>query len=387
MSEATPGALHGLTIVEIAERPAGEYTAKLLADFGAEVIKVERPGGAPTRAMAPLRHGESALFHYLNANKKSVVLDLADAADRATLDRLLARANALVDDHGDDWVEARGLTPAAIAEAHPHLVHCLVTPFGQGAPREWQNAQSLTLVNASGWAYHSPSETPHEQPPLKGPGRFLADYEGGIDAAMCLAASLLRQRLTGKGQFIDVSQDEALLNRIDCVLDRMLAGDVEPSLDRIAYDMGGPQTSFACRDGHVYLFMTTRTHWNGLCGLMGNPAWAAEFREDWLEFDCTRDNVERFRAHFCAWIATQDKHPVTEAAQKAGVAMVPVNTAADLPHNEQFIHRGFFQQAAHPVFGEVSYPTACYKLSATPVRIASPAPALGEHDSEAEALR
>jgi len=383
MTELPPGALHGLTIIEIAERPAGEYAAKLLADFGAEVIKVERPGGAPTRAMGPFRDGESALFHYLNANKKSVVLDLTQPADRATLDRLLARANALVDDHAEDWVAAHGVTPAAIAATHPHLVHCLVTPFGQGAPKEWQNAQSLTLVNASGWAYHSPSETPHTLPPLKGPGRFLADYEGGIDAAMCLLASLHRQRHSGKGQFIDVSQDEALLNRIDCVLDRMLAGDVEPSVERTAYDMGGPQTAFACRDGHVYLFMTTKTHWNGLCGLMGNPAWAAEFREDWLEFDCTRENVTRFRDHFRQWIATQDKHPVTEAAQKAGVAMVPVNTAADLPHNEQFIHRGFFQQADHPVFGPVSYPTACYKLSRTPVRVASPAPALGADNSEA----
>ena len=99
-------ALNGITIIETAERPAGEYTAKLLADFGATVIKVERPGGAPTRHMGPLREGESALFAWLNANKKSVVLDLADPADRATLDRLLARAHALVDDHGDGQAHA-----------------------------------------------------------------------------------------------------------------------------------------------------------------------------------------------------------------------------------------------------------------------------------------
>jgi crotonobetainyl-CoA:carnitine CoA-transferase CaiB-like acyl-CoA transferase len=269
-----------------------------------------------------------------------------------------------------------------VAEAHPHLVHCIVTPFGQGAPAEWQNCQPINMTSASGWAYHSPSETPHEKPPLKGPGRFFADYEGGIDAAMCVLASLYRQRETGKGQFIDVSQDEALLNRIDCVLDRMLAGDVEPSLDRTAYDMGGPQKSFPCKDGHVYLFMTTKTHWNGLCSLMGNPEWTGEFREDWLEFDCTRENVKKFRELFRTWIAEQEKLPVTEAAQKAGVAMVPVNTAADLPLNEQFVHRGFFQEAEHPAFGKVAYPTVPYKLSATPVRITSPAPALGANNAE-----
>jgi len=378
------GALTGLVIVEIAGRPAGEYTGKLLADFGAEVIKVEPPGGSPTRSMGPFRNGESALFAYLNTNKKSVVLDLADAADRATLDRLLARANGLIDDHDEAWGATHGLTSDAVAQAHPHLVHLIVTPFGQGAPPEWNRLEPINVVNASGWAYHTPSETPDDKPPLKGPGRFLADYEAGIDSALAMLASLHRQRHTGKGQFIDISQDEVLLNRIDCVLDRMLAGEAEPGLERTAYDMGGPMTAFACKDGHVYLFMTTTIHWNGLRELMGDPDWAKTFREDWLEFDCTPPNVAKFREHFRPWIARQEKIPITEAAQKAGVAMVPVNTAADLPQNEQFIARGFFQQGEHPAFGTVAYPTVPYKMSRTRVTIASPAPSLGADNAETE---
>lgn len=384
-----PGALSGLVVIETAERVSGEYASKLLADLGAEVIKVERPGGAPTRAMGPYKAGESALFAYLNANKKSVVLDLEKTGDRAMLDRLLARANALIDDHDEAWTKAHGLTSDAVASAHPHLVHCLVTPFGQGAPVEWQNARSINVINAGGWAYHSPSETPDSKPPLKGAGRFLSDYEAGIDAALCTLSSLLRQRRAPDGepggQFIDVSEVEVQLNRIDCVLDRMLAGDVEPSTSRTAYDMGGPGTSFACADGHVFLFMTTRHHWKALCELMGNPEWTKEFREDWLEFDCTAQNVAKFRQPFAEWASRQQKLPITEAAQKAGVAMVPVNTAADLPRHEQFMDRGFFQTGNHPAFGEVSYPTACYRMSATPVRVATPAPALGANTEELEA--
>ena len=380
-------ALAGITIVEIAERPSGEYTGKLLSDFGAEIIKVERPGGAPTRAMGPHRDGESALFAYLNTNKKSVVLDLEKADDRAMLNTLLARANGLIDDHDEQWGTVHGLTSHAIADAHPHLVHLIVTPFGQGAPPEWQNLQPINVTNASGWAYHSPTETPDGKPPLKGPGRFFANYEAGIDSAMALLASLYRQRQTGKGQFIDMSEDEVLLNRIDCVLDRMLAGDVEPNIDRTAYDMGGPMTSFACADGHVYVFMTTVGHWNNLCELMGNPGWAGAFREDWLEFDCTKPNVAKFRENFAPWIARQSKISITEAAQKAGVPMVPVNTAEDLPKNVQFIDRGFFQEAEHPVFGTVSYPTVPYRMSVTPVRISTPAPALGADSAELEADR
>ncbi|MDG2002471.1 MAG: CoA transferase [Novosphingobium sp.] len=370
-------ALAGLTIVEIAGRPAGEYTGKLLADFGAEVIKVEPPEGSPTRQMGPFKNGVSALFEFFNTNKKSVVLDLENKADCVTLDRLLARANGLIDDHDEVWGKSHGLTSGEVATAHPHLVHLAVTPFGQGAPAEWQKAEPINVINASGWAYHSPSETPDDKPPLKGPGRFLADYEAGVDSALALLASLHRQRQTGKGQFIDISADEVLLNRIDCVLDRMLAGEAEPGLERTAYDMGGPMTAFACKDGHVYLFMTTQVHWLELRALMGDPDWAKEFRDDWLEFDCTPENVRKFRTGFRPWIAKQVKIPITEAAQKAGVAMVSINTAAELPRNEQFIARGFFQEVEHPAFGKVAYPTVPYKLSKTPVRITSPAPALG----------
>ncbi len=371
------GALHGTVVVEVAERVGGEYTAKLLAELGAEVIKIECPGGAPTRAMGPHKDGVSAVFGFFNTGKKSLVLDLAAPADRATLDRLLARAHVLIDDHDEVWGRLHGLTPGEVAAAHPHLVHCQVTPFGQGAPAEWQIARPINVINAGGWAYHSPSEAKADKPPLKGAGRFLSDYEAGIDAATCILASLHRQNRTGSGQFIDISEVEVQLNRTDCVLDRMLAGDVEPSRERTAYDMGGPAACFACKDGHVYLIMTTKGHWQALCALMGQPGWAKDFPQDWLEFHCTRDRVDLFRAQFRTWIALQGKLAITEAAQKAGLAMVPINTAADLPKNEQFIHRGYFQEV-----NGLTYPGLPFRMSATSVRISGPAPALGSHRAD-----
>ena len=366
------GALAGTMVIEVAERPAGEYTAKLLAELGADVIKVERPGGAPTRAMGPHKDGQSAVFGFFNTGKKSIVLDLGDGADRTTLDSLLARAHVLIDDHDELWGTARRLASADVAAAHPHLVHCIITPFGQGAPREWQKAHPINVINAGGWAYHSPTEAKPDKPPLKGAGRFLPDYEAGIDAATCVLASLHRQRKSRSGQFIDISEVEVQINRIDCVLDRMLAGDAEPSHERTAYDMGGPATCFACKDGHVYLFMTTQSHWQALGKLMGNPEWFGQFEADWLEFHCTTERVEQFRALFRPWIAQQTKLAITEAAQKAGLAMVPINTAADLPKNEQFIHRGFFQTVAG-----LTYPGLPFRMSATPARIQGPAPSPG----------
>jgi crotonobetainyl-CoA:carnitine CoA-transferase CaiB-like acyl-CoA transferase len=365
----SPGALAGLLVVETAERPAGEMTAKLLADFGAEVIKIERPGGAPTRSMGPFADGRSTLFAYLNTNKRSLVLDLATPADRATLDALLARAHGLIDDHDEDWCAAHGLVPGA----YPGLVHCLVTPFGQGAPKEWRNARPINVINAGGWAWHSPSETPPDKPPLKGAGRFMPDYDAAIDAAIATSASLLHLRRSGKGQFIDISEVQTQINRVDCVLGRMLAGEAEPGLERTAYDMGGPGKAFAARDGYVYLFMTSGAHWQGLLKLMGEPDWATAYPADWLEFHCYPDRVADFRENFAAWVKDQPMHGVSDAGQKLGVAIVPVNSAADLPMHPQFIHRGFFQQ-----LDGLAHPTVPYRLSATPVRLTSPAPTLGE---------
>ncbi len=360
------GALAGLVLIETASRVCGEYAGKLLADLGAEVIKVEPPSGAATRQFGPFHQGESTLYAYLNTGKRVVTLDLAQ--DRTRLDALLANAHGMIDDHLPGWCREHRMTQGEIATAHPHLVHTLITPFGQQAPEDWQIARPLNVINAGGWAWHTPSETAPDKAPLKGAGRFLTDYEAGIDAAIATLASLRRQRQTGAGQFIDISEVGVQLNRIDCVLDRMLAGEQEPSASRHAYDMGGPGTSFATKDGHVFLLMTTKAHWLGLVGLMGKPEWASQFRDDWLEFDCTPDNVARFRAGFTPWMALQEKLPITVAAQKAGVPMVPVNTAADLPKHEQFKHRSYFQDV-----DGLAWPGAPYRLSATPVTPGIPA--------------
>jgi len=380
-------ALTGMRIIELAETPAGEYCGKLLADFGAELIKIERPGGSPTRSLARVGGVEpaveaSSLFAYLNTNKKSVALDLSSDAGVARLKSLLAGAAAVIDDRGADAANRLGLSPEAIASLYPDLVCCLITPFGREAPADWSSAKSLNVFHASGWGYHTPSNADPERPPLKGAGCYNADFEGGLDAAIATFACLFRREATGEGEFVDVSQQSALLSRIDSVLGLFLAGEDTPRRSRLAYDMPGPAASYACADGNVYLFMTSRAHWQGLCKLMGSPAWAEEYDQDWLEFGITDERVADFQRNFAEWIADKHKIAVSEEAQKLGVALVPLNSPADLLDSPQFQHRGFFQKLAHPVLGEALYPTVPYQLSATPARLTRPAPRLGEHTRE-----
>jgi len=367
-------ALTGIRIVELAESVAGEYCGKLLADFGAEVIKIERPGGSPTRAMAPLVGDgggpeRSAVFAYLNTNKRSVQLDVEETE---LLHRIIATADAVVGE----------LPVSELATRHPNVVFCSVTPYGIQAPPELHNAKSFNVFHASGWGLHTPSHADPAKPPLKGPGRFLADYEAGLDAALCVASSLFWQLHTGAGQFIDVSAHAVLASRADCVLGRFITGEVTPENTRDDYDQQGPASFFACADGFVYLYMTSGNHWAGLKILMGQPDWLNEFEDDWLEFSVTPEKVARFHHGFAAWVRELGKDAASEEAQRLGVPLVPVTSAADLKTSPQYRHRGFFHDVTHPVLGGAVYPGVPYLLSASPARIVSAAPALGEHTDE-----
>lgn len=375
-------ALTGFRIVEVAERVAGEYCGKLLADLGADVIKVERPGwGSPTRAMAPLIGGDdgperSALFAYLNTSKRSVEFDAAATHE------LIATADAVIDDHSATWASEHGLTAAEVARRHPHVVFCAVTPFGRTAPIALDNAVGLNVFHASGWGYHTPSHADPDRPPLKGPGRFLTDYEGALDAALCVMSALFDRMHTGRGEYIDVSAQAVMVSRADCILGRFIAGEIAPQNRRDDYDQAGPATFFASSDGFVYLYMTNRAHWLGLKTLMGTPAWLDEFEDDWLEFGVTPQKVADFRRGFAYWMRDRPGEDTAESAQGLGVPLVPVNGAAELLRSPQYRHREFFCDVTHPALGTSAYPTVGYRLSATPARIARPAPGLGQHTDE-----
>jgi crotonobetainyl-CoA:carnitine CoA-transferase CaiB-like acyl-CoA transferase len=381
-------ALTGIRIVELAESVAGEYCGKLLADFGAVVIKIERPDfGSPTRRMAPIIGAgdgseRSALFAYLNTNKRSVGLDVTSADEIEKLHKIIATADAVIDDHPPSWAEAVGVSATDIGRRHPAVVFCSITPYGGQAPPEFQNAKSFNVFNSSGWGYHTPSHADPAKPPLKGPGRFLADYEAGLDAALCVAASLFWHLHSGRGEFIDVSQHAVLASRADSVLGRFITGEIAPQNTRDDYDQQGPASFFACADGFVYLYMTSRNHWTGLKKLMGSPEWLDAFDDDWLEFSVTPEKVATFQHGFAEWASGLSKDAAAEQAQRLGVPLVPVKSAADLKNSPQYRHRGFFQSVTHPVLGTAAYPTVGYLMSASPARITSPAPTLGRHTTE-----
>ncbi len=382
-------ALTGYRVLELSEHVAGEYCGKLLADFGAEVIKLENPeGGSPTRQLGPFApRGDdperSGLFAYLNTNKCSVALDVRRAADGQQLDKLLRSVDVVIDDHAAGWLQAVGLDPAGLETGYPALVLCSITPYGQSPPPERSHAEDITVFHSSGWGYHTPGTDDPQQPPLKGAGRFLPSYEAGLEAAICVASALYEREGSGLGRFIDISQLQVLASRADYVLAQMVAGDMPVGPERTAYNLQGPAGIFPCRDGFAYIWMSAPGHWEALRQLLGDPEWMTSFPENWLERECTPERVAQCRHYLARWLETQDKHEVAAAAQQLGLTLVAVNNASDLVCSEQYRYRGFFHEVEHPVQGSALYPTVPYTLSETPARIVSPAPLLGQHTEAA----
>ena len=381
-------ALSTYRVLELSEGVSGEYCGKLLADFGAEVIKIERPGtGSRTRSMGPFAAGgpdpeRSGLFAYLNTNKSSVTLDLSTDAGVQTLARLLDHVDVVIDDHDSGWLESVGLDPASFEESWPGIVLCSITAYGQNPPEDRRHAEDLTVFHSSGWGYHTPGGAYAELPPLKGPGRFLVSYEAGMEAAMCIVSAVYEREDSRKGQFIDISKCAVMASRSDYVLAQFLTGEMDVSTSRGAFDLGGPAGIFPCRDGYIYVWMATPFEWEAYKQLVGNPEWAKDLPPDWLMRGLTPELIAHCRRDLCEWLRTKGKDEAAVEAQKLGLALVPVNEPGDLLASPQYRHRGYFAQVSHPVLGTALYPTVPYKLSETPARITSPAPLLGQHTGE-----
>jgi crotonobetainyl-CoA:carnitine CoA-transferase CaiB-like acyl-CoA transferase len=376
----TKTALAGLRVVELCGMIAGPYCAKVLADLGAEVLKVEGPvGGDPARRAGPFpqdmpRRERSGLFLYLNTNKLGVTLDVATASGQRLLRGLLRDADILVEDLPPGCAGALGLSYEALAAACPQLIVTSITPFGSSGPyRDWR-VYHLNLYHGSGhssFIYQDPREA------AKGPvvgGGYIGEYDVGLAAALAALAAVSGRQKTGRGQQVEVSKQEALvaLERVDI---SRFANDPTPV--RRPGMVGG---LVRCRDGYVVITAVQNRQWQGLVGLMGNPAWAQE--------EICRDEISRslhrneLQPHVEEWAAHYTGEELYRRGQDANVPVGPVRTVAEVMAWEQARERGFFADIEHPEAGRLEYPGAAYQFSETPWRAERPAPLLGEHNDE-----
>jgi crotonobetainyl-CoA:carnitine CoA-transferase CaiB-like acyl-CoA transferase len=375
--------LAGVRVLDLTRHVAGPLCTKLLADYGADVIKIEQPGrGDPARWIGPfagdLPHRErSGLFLHLNTNKRSLTLNLKSESGREILLKLASRADILVESFRAGVMASLGLDYAGLRELNPRLVITSISNFGQTGPyRDW-HASELVLyaMGHEMWGTGSPDTEPASV------ANKLNLHLAGQAACLATLSVYFGAQLSGLGQHIDLSIMEVLAAAPDrrgvALVAYQYCGD-RLRRQPAARVLDPPPFMNQCADGLFEI-------------LVGIDRWDAFVRtvaEDWIGDPLFKPPVrdpaisERFNQHWRPWVLTRSKRELTERFQQGGVPCAPLNTVADLAGDEQLMHRDFFIDIDHPSVGRLTYPGAPFKMQQAAYVIRRPAPLLGQHNAE-----
>jgi crotonobetainyl-CoA:carnitine CoA-transferase CaiB-like acyl-CoA transferase len=367
------GMLDGIRVLDLA-LPYGQYCGRLLADLGADVIKLEPPEGDPARRLGPFKGDKpdaerSLVFASYNTNKRSLVLDRSSAAGQETFRRLVASVDAII----ETPAPGEGLDFAELRRLNPRLILASISGFRAGGPYERFRATSRVVFALSGIMKNI---GPEEGPPEAAPGQIAFDL-AAIDAASGIACSLIARGTTGRGQHVTVAAHEVLVaeinprpaNQFD---DRRHPGSANPQL--------APSGSFTCRDGTVVMFVNLPGHWDGLMELIGHPEELAG--EEWKDRGYRHQHADEVYRVVASRLADMPLAQVVAEGQRLHVPCGPVNSLADFAKDAHMAARGFFREVSSPTLGSCKMPGPPYKLSEPAWAIRRPAPRLGEHTEE-----
>ena len=372
------GALDGVKVLDLSEDIAGSFCARLLADYGADVLKVEPPGGAALRRMGPFFHDEphpdkSLFFLVLNLNKKGATLNLDTVGGQEILKRLVPHVDVIVESYRPGYLAALGLGYDDLKELNPELTVTSVTPFGQDGP--YSQYRGEEIVNYAMGMIMSISGVQGREP-LKH-GGFQAQYGGGLFAAATTSMALFGREFTGQGEHIDVSITE-------CVASTMMATQTMYPF------MGGTQVRrrasgsmfghpMPCQDGWIIVQTGGGASWEDLSEFFQCPEMLEERFADRAQ---RAENGEELDRIVIESISERGKWDLFPKAAEYRMLFGLVQTPSELAQCPQLESRNFFREIEHPELGTVRVPAELFKLSETPYRLERAAPTLGQHNRE-----
>lgn len=377
-SELKPGALAGLRVVELGEFIAAPFCGKLLGDLGADVIKIEPPGGDTARRFGPFAGDipddeTSGLFLNLNTNKRSRVLDLSIPEDLDQLRALLKEADVLIESLRPGALASLGLSWEELQRLNPGLILTSITPFGQTGPYRDFEAYDLTTCAAGGISIGigSPDREPLTYPLSQG------HYVAGLAGAIATLFADAHRRKTGRGQRVDVAEAECWATFLAGVgiQPYVSEGRVKQRTGHRAGQRPHLDAILPCADGYVTIDTPQRRQWQRFLEMLGNPEWALDPRFA-RPLEMTGEYADEVEAHLAPWLMARTKQQIFEECRANRVPAAPVNSIAEVVAHEQLDFRDYFVRLYHPKAGEQTYPGAPYKLSATPWRLNTPAPLL-----------
>ena len=376
-----PGPLDGLTIIDLTEYVCGPYATKLLADFGADVIKVERPGGDPGRGLGPfpgdVPHPEkSGTFFYYNTNKRSIELDLRTEEGVVTFLALVDHADAVVESFRPGVLDKLGIGWNLLHMRRPDLPLISITNYGQDSPYRDYKGSELTLFAHAGEMY-TMGIAEREPVTMYGTASLI---ESGAAAATMTFAAIMASREQGIGQHVDFS-----------IADSHFCGADRRHVSTIAFEFSGRRTVrasrenrpalagvYPCADGYVE-FSAASTRLDRFATMLGNPEWIQDPK--WYVRGALLDpeNVAEIEGHFYGWLTERTKREIWTEARRAKVLCGPLFDMQELKTDSHFRDRGFWTTAKHAVLGDVEIPGRPLQMPKTPWSLRRSAPLLDEH--------
>jgi crotonobetainyl-CoA:carnitine CoA-transferase CaiB-like acyl-CoA transferase len=384
MSESKPQAesaaelpLAGIRVLDYTQIMAGPYCGMLLADMGADVIKVEKPGGDDSRRMAPpFIADESAAFLAINRNKRGIVLNLKIEGARQALRRMVAESDVLVQNFRRGTLERFGLGYEDVRELNPALIYTHITGFGATGPYRDRGGFDLVAQGMSGLM----AATGHpDQAPVK-VGVPITDLNAGFYGAYGTLCAYIHRLKTGRGQFVDTSLLEGGIASTVWESAMYFATGQSPVAMGSAHRLSAPYQAFATADGHLNIGAANQANWERLCQAIG--------RQDLLEDERFASNPDRM-VNLQALAATLDEtfsqastaHWL-EILERAAVPSGPIYSSSQVYDDPHVQARGMSVETDHPTAGRVRNIGIPVKLSETPGAIRRSAPALGQHTDE-----
>lgn len=379
MSEEPTGPLAGMKVIELAHIMAGPVCGLMLADMGADVIKVEKAKGGDDsrRFLPPDIEGESAAFMMMNRNKRGIAVDLKSPEGRAVLLRLLKDADCVIENYRRDTMQKLGLGYETLHALNPGLIYCEISGFGRTGPYADRGGFDLIAQGMSGLMAIT-GEGPG-RPPVK-VGAPVSDITAGILAAMGCASAYAHKLKTGEGQRVDTSLFEAAITQTYWQSAIAFATGDSPGPMGSAHPLNAPYQAFQTQDGWVNLGAANQTNWERTLSVLG----AEELQQD-PRFESNQERMTN-RLELESVLNGYFRHRTTgawiEALEAAGVPAGPVLSIGDMHQDPQALAREMVVETEHPVAGKVKTIGAPVKFHGSPGGVKRAAPLFGQHTCE-----
>lgn len=370
-------ALAGIRVIDVSRLLTGPYCTMILADLGADVVKVEVPGrGDDSRLFGPFANGESGYFMTLNRNKRSITLDLRAPEGQAVFKDLIKEADVVLENFTTGTMDRWGLGFRDLAKINPRLIFASITGFGQFGPYAERVAFDA-IAQAMGGLM---SITGYPDNPPTRVGTSLGDINAGNFMAIGILAALLQRERTGQGQSIDISMHDCIFAILENAIVRHTIGGQNPTRIGSRHASVAPYDVYQAKDGYVIIACANEATWQRLCQAMDRPELIED--ERFSVNDKRSQNIKELSDIINCWAGELTMDEILARLQQNAVPSAPILTIAHLVDDPHIQARKMIVSTDHPVAGMVRIPGNPIKLSESPDRMERPAPVLGQHTDE-----